>query len=136
MGTAFNTHRKRDRLKQEITTLQESYTVEIDHDANGIILTDFRYPANWTPRTAPFMLRVTPYYPYEQPAAYLSADLRCTDSVVWHRWSSTVDGYYRWCLHPIKWRRQDHDLETFLDLIHDSLKHPDETHPYTWSDDL
>lgn len=135
MAQPFDTHRKRRRIQQEIATLRETYTVRIDTEANGIVLEDFRYPANWQPRTAPVMLRVTPLYPHEQPSIYISADITCQQTVT-HAWATHHDAWLRWCFHPLAWDGTEHDLETILDLIYQSLKHPNDPDPFTWSDDL
>jgi hypothetical protein len=137
MPTPFDTHRRSDRLKNEIQQLREAYgSVSLDHEHDGIIIDRYTYPAGWQPGTAAFMIRPTTLFPREQPAAYIPDQMRYTHGVPRHFWKTTVDGFLRWCMHPVPWNPQAHDLMTFTELIEESLANPTETDPWTWSSDL
>lgn len=119
----------KDRVKDELTILNEHFTATWDSDLQAIRILDYPFPDRWLPQEAPVLIVLPESYPQHQPQVYIRAEMHYR-GLVKHRMRSNFDGWHGWCTHQLPWNPQHHDIGNLLSMMQQSFRHPHLDDPF------
>jgi len=117
------------RVREEVADLNDSWPVKWSANDQYVMVTQFRYPEGWSPRTAPLFFSLPDDYPVSPPDVYLPPDSRYEGETIFRMYGPNDDGWWKWCIIQLGWNPEDFDLRTLSELMRTSLADPDDATP-------
>lgn len=115
---------KKRELARQIKELQQDYRVKWSIKKRYAMILTFRYPEDWTPRTAPLFFDIPANYPRRPPDVFLPPDMEYKNGGAEHLGPPNDDGWHKWCILKMDWDPDSHDLQTMTEMMKRSLRKP------------